>query len=270
MMRKLTADFILNPNGQLLNKHTLVIEDDGKILDLVPSVFDEAEEFKGILSPGFINTHCHLELSHFKNKIHQHTGLDGFINEFVQTRKNAELSDLTSNEEANEYMWKSGIQAVGDICNNASTFVLKNKSAIRYHSFIEIFSMSASDAAITFREGLHLLNQGKASHTNASLVPHAPYSCTTNLFEFIQNFHNATNSKWCIHNQESSSENEMFLNASGKLLKMFSKKGIDMSWLIPSGTTSLQTISKHFPLTSNILLVHNTYTSLTDIQFLKN
>ncbi|HMT28604.1 MAG TPA: amidohydrolase family protein [Bacteroidia bacterium] len=269
-MRKLSADFILSAAGKLLNNHTLVTANDGTILDLVSSTLDDAEHFHGILAPGFINTHCHLELSHFKNKIARNRSLDGFINDFVSTRK----TDFSNNnpfiEIADNYMWENGIQAVGDICNNDSTFSTKNKSKIRYHSFVEIFSMLAADAEKILENGIQLLNQAKSSHKNASLVPHAPYSLSPELFEIIRNFHNLAPSKWCIHNQESESENEMFLNATGKLYQMFSQKGIDMSWFNPGGENSIKSISQYFPSASEILLVHNTFTNLSDIEFLKN
>ena len=268
-MRKFSADFILSPDGRLLRDHTLVVGDDHQILDLLASNFEDAEFHSGILSPGFVNTHCHLELSHFKNKISSNTGLDGFINEFVRARKSEDSDSMSAIEEANKLMWEKGIQAVGDICNNDSTFAIKNKSKIRYHSFIEIFSMQKEEAEKTFSDGISLLKKAIASHQNASLIPHAPYSSSSKLFELIKTYHQQKPSLWSIHNQESESENEMFVHRSGKLLNMFTQKGIDMSWFSSTGANSLQTISKYFPLKSKILLVHNTFTNVSDIKFLK-
>lgn len=268
-MRKLSADFILSPNGHLLRDHTLVIEKDGEILDLLPHTNEDAEFFEGILSPGFINTHCHLELSHFKNKISRNTGLEGFIFEFVRTRRSDDSDGTNAIEEANNVMWENGIQGVGDICNNDSTFSIKNKSKIRYHSFVEIFSMQKEDAEKTFLQGIDLLQKAIDSHQHASIIPHAPYSSSPQLFELINNHHQSHPSLWGIHNQESESENEMFMHLTGKLLNMFNQKGIDMSWFSSTGKNSLQTISKHFPLKSKILLVHNTFTRASDINFLK-
>lgn len=268
-MRKLSADCILSPQGNLLRNHTLVFKDDGEILDLLPLKLEDAEFVEGILSPGFINTHCHLELSHFKNKISRNTGLEGFIFEFVRTRRSSTIDGTKDFEEANKLMWNNGIQAVGDICNNDSTFIIKNKSKIRYHSFVEIFSMQKEEAEKAFLEGITLLDKAIESHQHASIIPHAPYSSSPQLFELINNYHQSHPSLWGIHNQESESENELFIHLSGKLLNMFTQKGIDMSWFSSTGKNSLQTISKYFPSKSKILLVHNTFTRASDINFLE-
>ena len=269
-MRKFSADFILSPNGKLLCDHTLVVDDDGKVIELLATRSEDAEFFSGILSPGFVNTHCHLELSHFKNKISSNTGLDGFINEFVRTRRTDDTDSFSEIEIANSLMWQNGIQAVGDICNNNSTFSIKSKSKIRYHSFIEIFGMQKADAEKSFAFGIELLTQATSSHPNASLIPHAPYSSSSELFELIKTFHQQEPALWGIHNQESESENEMFMLRKGKLLNMFEQKGIDMSWFTSTGKNALQSISKYFPSNSKILLVHNTFTTRSDIDFLKN
>jgi len=50
---------------ELLNSdHVLITDQEGKIEDVVPAedAGDDVQNFKGILSPGFINCHCHLEL----------------------------------------------------------------------------------------------------------------------------------------------------------------------------------------------------------------
>jgi cytosine/adenosine deaminase-related metal-dependent hydrolase len=86
-MLKFTADFILHPSGQLVDNHTLLIEESGIIRGLIEGVEIDSEYHEGILCPGFINTHCHLELSHLKNIIPKAKKLHGFISDIVQVRK---------------------------------------------------------------------------------------------------------------------------------------------------------------------------------------
>jgi cytosine/adenosine deaminase-related metal-dependent hydrolase len=50
------------------NEHVLVMREDGKVEGIVPleNAGEDIEEVNGIVCPGFINAHCHLELSHLK------------------------------------------------------------------------------------------------------------------------------------------------------------------------------------------------------------
>ena len=59
----------------------LIVDSKGVIVDLVNAedVGDGVEFHEGIISPGFINCHCHLELSHLKEKIPKQTGLIDFL-----------------------------------------------------------------------------------------------------------------------------------------------------------------------------------------------
>ncbi len=62
---------------------------------------DELQHLDGIICPGFVNTHCHIELSHLKNKIRQHTGLVDFIIEILKLRgADDEIKQLNSQAQA--------------------------------------------------------------------------------------------------------------------------------------------------------------------------
>src|SRR5689334_157003 len=76
--RKLRADKIFD--GQEFSNGVLVTKADGQIEDIiaVENAGDGVEIFEGILSPGFINCHCHLELSHMRGLIPERIGLVDF------------------------------------------------------------------------------------------------------------------------------------------------------------------------------------------------
>src|SRR5688500_20193375 len=70
------------------NDKVLITNDLGRVKDIVPASEsgDDVQTFTGILSPGLINCHCHLELSHLKNVIPPHTGLIEFLCAVVTKR----------------------------------------------------------------------------------------------------------------------------------------------------------------------------------------
>ena len=268
-MLKYSADYILNSSGSLVKNHTLIVANDGRVLDLVDNRHEDSLFMEGILSPGFINTHCHLELSHMGSLISQGTLLHGFIAEIINKRNAAVDKVIPSLIEADTEMWNNGIQGVGDICNTDITFERKSGSKIRYHSFIELFDFNPANANLTFESGKKLFQFARETHQHSSIIPHAPYSVTPELFQVIKDFSNEFKLSWCIHNQESDGENELFENKSGSLLEFFLSAGINMDWFKKIGESSLKSIEKFVPDHSNLLFVHNTFTTTEDIKYLK-
>mgnify|MGYP006166977881 FL=1 len=122
-MRALAADQILTPQGQLYDKLVLVVDDDGTIVDLLDEslVNTPIEYHKGILIPGLINAHCHLELSHMKEVIASGGGLPVFLNHIIKSRKATPVDEQMAAFQYDAVMWENGTQAVGDICNNEIT-----------------------------------------------------------------------------------------------------------------------------------------------------
>ena len=88
---------------------------------------DDVQVFEGILSPGLINCHCHLELSHLKNVIPPHTGLIEFLCSVVTKRGFAPEVIQQEITKAEKEMYDNGIVAVGDIGNTADTASVKSK-----------------------------------------------------------------------------------------------------------------------------------------------
>src|SRR5580765_7811564 len=86
--RKLNADKLFDGYRLYNNDHVLVSDENGKIEAIIPQseAGDGIETYEGILSPGLINCHCHLELSHLKDVIPPHTGLIEFLCSVVTKR----------------------------------------------------------------------------------------------------------------------------------------------------------------------------------------
>ena len=267
-MRYITADYIFPISSPPIKKGTVVIDDDGMIIEVVQSEVQnpKSEIYTGIICPGFINAHCHLELSHMKGIITEGTGLTGFIGEFLQKRNQIREENIREKIiEAENEMIANGIVAVGDISNNDSTFSQKAKSNLFYHTFIELFDLIPEKSKETFEHGKEI--QGSKFKVQSSLTPHAPYSVSNDLMKMISEEAIKNKSILSIHNQETESENELFKSKTGKLLELFKKLNITLDHLPLTGKSSLQSYLPLFPQENKILLVHNTITKKEDIQF---
>lgn len=267
-MRKISADYVYPVASQPIKNGVVVVDDEGVILDLLPmaNANDEhIERFSGIIFPGFVNTHCHLELSHMRGRISEKKGMTGFISELVQERsKTGHIDIAKAIETAEEEMIRNGIVAVGDISNDASTFALKKKQNLLYHTFVEVFDIFPSRADEVFRRGYELAASAPQS---ASVAPHAPYTVSRRLLELIRDYAEKNRTTLTIHNQESEGESEMFISKTGKMVEMFNRIGNDLSYFQATGENSLRSILPSFPTDNKTLLVHNTFTSRDDIEW---
>ena len=86
--RKFRAKQLFDGHLLLPQDHVLITTTDGMIETILPAeaAGDDIETLDGILTPGLINCHCHLELSHLKNVIPPHTGLVEFLCSVVTKR----------------------------------------------------------------------------------------------------------------------------------------------------------------------------------------
>ncbi len=270
-LRKLKANRLFDGYRFLDHDTVLLVQDDGTIEGIVPAAEagEGIEELKGILSPGLINAHCHLELCHLKNVIPPHTGLIDFLCSVVTKRGFPADFIQAEIEKGEKEMFDNGIVAVGDIGNTADTLAVKAKSQIRWQNFVEVLGFTDEkadenirhyqDVANTLREAL----SGSALPQRTSLVPHAPYSISPRTFEQINQL--TANQVISIHNQEHPAENELYQTGGGEYLRFFSIFGIHQSPFPVTGLSSIRSVLPHFNNGQSIFLIHNTFMPEEDI-----
>ena len=274
-VRKIAATYIFPGNQPPIKNGILICEDDGTIVKIQESTNRLKEEhgmefYSGILVPGFVNAHCHLELSHLKGKITEKTGISGFVGAVNLLRNEDTATTEQQIFKHDRMMYANGIVAVGDISNSAVSLEAKKKSKIFYHTFVELFGIHPSRAERAFETALSVKNDFHQNGLKASIVPHSPYSVSKLLFRKIQEELLAEQGIVSIHNQESIAEAQFFKNGSGPIAFHFKNNlGIDISHWEPTGKSSLISVLHFLPEKNPLLLIHNTYTEKTDINYLK-
>ena len=268
--RKLRAEKLFT-GQEMLEDHTLVVSADGTVQEIIKDATD-AEHLEGILCPGFINAHCHLELSHMKGYIPEGTGLVDFVFKVITERHFDKEVMIAAIEQAEREMIENGIVAVGDICNNPITLLQKLKKNIYYHNFIEASGFVPAVIHERFKRSVDLFNAYaelyKTPQGSNSIVPHAPYSVADILFGRIVSF--PGNRLLTMHSQEAPEENELFQNKTGDFLRLYEKMKIDDSNFAAQGTTSLQACLPYFFPQQTLILVHNVVTTEADLEYIKN
>lgn len=171
--------------GVLSLNPLIELDDNGLILSILANVSDRSntEYFEGLLIPGMVNTHCHLEYSYLKGKIAPGGGLPHFIRSIIALKKDDSTTEqeiINSAQDIDSQMFAEGIVAVGDHNNNDFVMSIKRSSKIYYHTFVELFGLGGDDEAI-YLNGLTRKNAHKRAGLDATITPHACYSMSDNL-----------------------------------------------------------------------------------------
>lgn len=256
---------------KLMDQKVLITSTQGEIIDIVDESDAGADirEMEGILSPGFINCHCHLELSHMKRRIAEDSGLVDFIYGILTQRHAPEEEMQEAIEKAETEMLENGIMAVGDICNNNSTVAQKQKGRLYYHNFIETSGLLPEMALSRFQRSLEVFREFAGQYSipveSNSIVPHAPYSVSNELWDHILQF--PGNHLLTIHNQETEGENEWFIDKTGDFKRLYTQINVDTSSFEPTGKSSLRSFLPRLYPNQSLILVHNVHTQKEDILF---
>lgn len=274
-MKKLSATYIFQGDRPPIKGGVVVLEGDGTVVEVLdPNLeevnWEDVERHEGVICPGFINSHCHLELSYLKDKITEGTQLHGFVKEIITKR--AAFTDELRDEAirlAEQEMIQNGIVAVGDISNGDATFLIKKNSAIRYHTFVEVFGSDPKVAATVFQHSENLYHQ-YFDKKRVSITPHATYSVSDDLTKLINQHCSGHHSLVSIHNQETKSENDFFKKGKGELFNFLDILRKTNDQYQPTGENALPSFLGKYKSLNKVLLVHNTFTEKEDIDWANN
>ncbi|MBS1584993.1 MAG: amidohydrolase family protein [Bacteroidetes bacterium] len=268
----ITAARIHNGHGWLPEGTVIEVADDGTIVALHGSdKLAAATFYDGILCPGFVNVHCHLELSHMKGAIPEHTSLIPFLQQVMMHRNNfSDEQKLFARHKAFNELLDNGVVAVGDIANGNDTLDLRELDRMHIHTFVECIGFTDQQVKerFSFSEKVYHAFAGQEpgeKMARQSIVPHAPYSVSQPMFGCINAFDNKA--LMAIHNEESTEEIKFYIDKTGAVNDLLNGFNIDSSFFKPSGKSSLQTYTEWFSPSHPFIFVHNTYTSREDVCF---
>lgn len=269
-MKKISADYIFPVSSEPIKNGVVTIDDNGKILKIDPRDnhdLSELEIHEGIIVPGFINTHCHLELSHMKGKVDTGTTLIPFITGVV-TKRAASMEEIHATIAAAEQeMIDGGIVAVGDISNVTDTFPQKAQGNLRYYTFVEFFDfLQDHDAQSEYNKYKAVYDELETDNGNQkTCVPHAPYSVSETLFDLLKKSNPDSGVTISIHNEETVPENDLFLTKTGGFIDFYGSFGISLDKFEATGKTSIHYALQHMNPNNRTLFVHNTLMNAEDI-----
>jgi cytosine/adenosine deaminase-related metal-dependent hydrolase len=272
-MRRISAQYIFTSSGKPLKRGVITVSDDNTITyveDTGGNLTENAatEFYNGIIIPGLVNCHTHLELSHLHGAFTEGGGLADFVLS-VRDRREADATwVLAEAAKADADMAAEGIVLCGDISNNALTFSIKGKSPINYITFIEVFGINPAAAGKRIAEAMDVSAAAVAAGLRHHITPHAVYSVSQTLFALIKQ-HISPASLTSLHFHESPDERELVSHRRGHLAESYRDFGVTPDRLDTpvSHTDAAMELAR---MTGQLILVHNTCITANEINTLKN
>lgn len=271
-MRYFSAQYVYTKKGSLLSRPVIRTENDGTIISIEETSGNLPERhsiefYNGIIVPGFVNCHCHLELSWMKGKIPGGTGLGDFLMNLNSVRAGFKEDALPSMKAADKQMDSEGIVLCADICNSSLSFSIKKRSRIKYISLLEVYGIDSRKAAKRIDEIMNVAGEAERESLPWQLVPHSVYSVSLPLFRLIRGISEA-NKLTSIHFLESDDEVTFLYSKTGRLMDAYNR--------ILSPDSEINSVKDHTSAVleeitpyGNLILVHNTYITREIIKALK-
>ncbi len=261
-MPLLTADAIYTPEGWL-EQHVIETDADGKVLSLRPMLPREnVPHHKGVLVPGFINAHCHLELSHLAGIIEKGLGMVPFILEVVKNRGSfSEKDQIDAITKALQFSYEKGVVGIGDISNDTTTAEPKRQQPVLTHTFIELIGLVPEKADEILENSQKQLQAFEGLPTTLTL--HAPYSVSVPLAQGVSQ---RSPERMSIHLWESQAEIDLFRDVSGPFINFNERLGLPLP--VAKGKDPAAYISQHIAKDQPVLWVHLTEASSDQLEWL--
>ncbi len=260
MSRWIASNLLLHRGEFLPNPIVEIDEQSGEILsvEIDARAIDSranTEFYNGVMVAGFINAHCHLELSHLRGAIEPGCGFSRFAQSIGALRDSFSREEqLRAMRLAEREMANSGIVAVGDIVNSELSFEIKGGRGLEYLNFAEVFGLKRSNIEVV---------RGLTKYPNCSLTQHSTYSLNDRIFKEIALSND--NTPLSIHFMESPDEALLF-RGEGRFAAWYKSAGFECDFL--GYGSPARRIVESIPATRSVMLVHNCCVTQEDIDII--
>ncbi len=259
-------EYIFMPDGTIAQGKALSVDNDGVIINMfdIQPFHDDRITHRGLILPGFVNAHMHLELSWCHQLIPPQCGMETFFSYMkgVHEKKphQSKIDELISHEL--EAAHQLGLEAAADICNTSLTFQYKDRSPIYFHSFLEVFGTNPANSEVLMENASKLKNEVR--HKN-SYAAHTLFTLSSKLSDLLFGQIAKNGEMHSIHFMESDEE------------LMFFKNHVPVNH-VHSTPVDMPRVCNHpvdeairvLPQTNRVVFVHNTLTTLEDAERITN
>lgn len=262
-MRRIAAKYLYTlTSAEPIRNGFVELDYDGSVIRTGVSEDPSLEEewYEGALVPGFVNAHCHVELSYLKGKFRKGSGMAGFIDQINALRDTSsrERKFETIREQMNA-MWSAGVSAMADISNCDDSFAIKASHPMYTRTFLEVFGTEPEDCPSVISAMRELKLKADSFGIDAAPTPHSCYTMSPELLT-AASLEGLKSGFLSFHSEESPEEEEMLMSGSGPMWE--NRRAAGMSTPPVTGEISLKyflgrlLVAMETPVEGNVLLVH--------------
>jgi cytosine/adenosine deaminase-related metal-dependent hydrolase len=276
--RRLAARWLIPVQGPPIERGALLIGSDGRILAVGPDasvprpVDTPAEKFDdAVIFPGLINTHTHLELTGFEDRVpeREFTAWIRQLRELKATRSYAEYVEAARRGLAS--CFACGVTTVADTGDSGAVIkalVGAGGSGIAYHEVFGPHPGQAEESLAGLQERVDELRPLATDRVRMGVSPHAPYTVSGQLFRAVSDWARSEHLPVAVHVAESPAESELLLRGAGPFAEAWRARGIPLP--SPTGRTPIGWLAEHGALSGQTLCIHAVQVDGRDIGRLKD
>jgi len=263
--RRLAARWVLPVESRPIERGAILIGTDGRLASVGPEAAVPrppdvpCEEFReGLLLPGLVNTHTHLELDGL-----EYRAPAGQFAEWIWR-----VRQLKAGRTAEQFAgaaraglaacYAAGVTTIADTGDTGAVVRALAEAGGSGVCYQEVFGPDPSQLTESM-SGLHQRVTELAScaggRVGLGVSPHAPYTVSGPLYAAVARWARAEGLPIAVHVAESRAESDLLLNGRGSFADAWRGRGIPLP--NPLGCTPVGWLDQHGVLTDKTLCIHS-------------
>ena len=273
-VRRLAARWLIPVEGAPIERGAVLIGLDGRLQAVgpdsaVPRPHDvpAVELEDAVILPGLINTHTHLELTGFENRVPepQFAAWIRRLRELKTTRSPAEY--LEAARRGLEVCYATGVTTVADTGDSGAVIQALAEAGGSGVAYQEVFGPQPeqAEASLAGLQGrVRDLGRFASGRIQIGVSPHAPYTVSSRLFRGVAAWARSEGLPLAVHVAESPAETQFVLAGSGPFAEAWKARGIALPE--SGGRTPVEWLAEHGVLTEQSLCIHAVQVTAPDIR----
>jgi cytosine/adenosine deaminase-related metal-dependent hydrolase len=272
--RRLAARWVIPVEGRPIERGAVLIGSDGRVITVgpdarvprPPDAVAEAYEH-GLLLPGLVNTHTHLEL----------TGLSGeppgpdFAAWILGVRRlkagRSPQAFLAAARAGLAASHASGVTTVADTGDSGAVIRALAESGGSGVAYQEVFGPhpdQVEESLAGLQRQVETLGEFAAGRVRIGVSPHAPYTVSGPLYAAVAAWAGAERLPLATHVAESLAESELLARGAGAFAEAWRGRGIPLP--SPLGRTPVEWLDDHGVLSERALCIHLVQLATGDVE----
>lgn len=276
------ASYLLPINGSPVEGGAVAVENGlikavGNLKDLRKKFTAPILEFPGgVLLPGLVNAHTHLELTQFPDWLctngyeTSYCSYVDWIMRVITVKRKVGLEALSSSLlQGLSMSLQSGTTMVGDILSERQLIPLYMTSQLSGRVYLEFLGQDSSRYSPFLNAINHDLDSIQQNFL-PGIAPHSPFTVSQPLLESLLHVARTRNIPMTMHLSESADEVQFFNDSSGQLAeKIYPFVGWGEYLQEPMRLTATEWLDLSDAVAPDLLAVHGVHLSSVDIKILK-